>query len=240
MAIPFETVVAPDAAETTRRMGRRLVELASASRVPPFTVALSGGGTPRLLYRTLAADPFRSEMPWDRVELFFGDERAVPPSHGDSNFRMVKEALLDHVPVRAHRMAAEADDAAAYEKLLAERVAEKRGGFPVLDVVLLGVGKDGHTASLFPGTPALDETARWVVMNDVPQLDTRRMTLTYPVINNARHVWILATGADKREIVGACLAAAGDAEAQRRWPVLGVRPTHGELVWWLDETSAGG
>jgi 6-phosphogluconolactonase len=107
----------------------------------------------------------------------------------------------------------------------------------VLDVVLLGIGKDGHTASLFPGTAARGERQRWVVMNEVPQLSTRRMTFTYPVINSARHVWILATGADKQEILKSVFGAAGDPSAADRWPILGVRPTRGELVWWLDDAA---
>jgi 6-phosphogluconolactonase len=110
---------------------------------------------------------------------------------------------------------------------------------PVLDLVLLGLGEDGHTASLFPGTAALDETERWVVMNDVPQLGTRRMTFTYPLINAARRVWILVTGAGKRQIVAQCLAARISDGAAKRWPVLGVRPAAGEFIWWLDEAAAG-
>src|SRR5205085_3455500 len=124
-----------------------------------------------------------------------------PPEHPDSNYGMAKRALLDHVPVTAHRMVAEHGDAEGYARLLGERIARRRDGAPVLDVVLLGMGDDGHTASLFPGTAALTERTRWVVMNDVPQLKTRRMTLTYPVLNAAEHVWMLIAGAGKRERV---------------------------------------
>ena len=232
-----KTIVSRDAVEATRRVAERLVELSSAPGVSRFTVALSGGSTPKLLYETLAAPPFRERMPWAKVELFFGDERSVPPDHADSNFRMASEALLSKVPVKAHRMRAELGEAEAYERLLAERIPERVDGFPVLDVVLLGIGKDGHTASLFPGTAARAERERWVVMNEVPQLSTRRMTFTYPVINSARHVWILATGADKQEILKSVFGGAGDPTAADRWPILGVRPTHGELVWWLDEAA---
>jgi 6-phosphogluconolactonase len=231
------TIVARDAVDATRRVAERLVELASAPGVSRFTLALSGGSTPRLLYETLAARPFAERMPWERVELFFGDERSVPPDHADSNYRMVNEALLSKVTVKAHRMRAEIGDDESYESLLAERVEARRGGFPVLDVVLLGIGKDGHTASLFPGTGALAERSRWVVMNEVPQMATRRMTFTYPVINSARHVWILATGADKQSILKSVFAAGDDAAARERWPILGVRPTGGELVWWVDEAA---
>lgn len=233
-----EIRVAADPAALVREMAERLERLVAAAVHPPFAIALAGGATPRRLYQLLAASPLRERLAWERVELFFGDERAVPPEHPDSNFGMVARALLAHVPVRAHRMAAETDDAEAYARLLGERVAARADGVPALDLVLLGVGEDGHTASLFPGTPALDETRRWVVMNPVPQLATRRMTLTFPVINAARRVWILATGAAKRAIVAQCLAAGGDPSAARRWPVTAVRPRSGELVWWLDRAAA--
>jgi len=224
-----------DEAAVAAAVAERLVALAGAALRPPFTLALAGGSTPRRLYELLASDAFASRMPWDRVEIFFGDERAVPPDHPDSNWGMASRALLDRVPVRAHRMPAEEGDAEAYARLLAARVPARRGDVPVLDVVLLGLGEDGHTASLFPDTAALDETRRSVVMNDVPQLATRRMTLTFPAINVARHVWLLVTGARKRRLVAGCL---GGAEAGA-WPVLRVRPEDGELVWWLDDAAAG-
>lgn len=233
------TIVAKDAADATRRIATRILELAEASSVDrPLAIALSGGSTPKLLYETLATAPFGDRIPWGRVELFFGDERSVPPDHPDSNYGMVSRALLDRVEVRAHRMAADVGDAEAYERLLKERLPAANG-FPVFDVVLLGIGKDGHTASLFPGTKGLEEKQRWVVMNEVPQMSTRRMTLTFPVINNARRVWVLATGADKREIVASCLATYGRAENEARFPIQRVRPGSGELLWWLDEGSAG-
>ena len=233
MDLAGATIVAKDAADATRRIAERILDLANAATGAPLTIALSGGSTPKLLYETLAAEPFGDRIPWGRVELFFGDERSVPPDHADSNYGMVKKALLDRVEVRAHRMAADAGDAAGYEKLLKERLPAANG-FPVFDVVLLGIGKDGHTASLFPGTAALDEKQRSVVMNEVPQMNTRRMTLTFPVINNARRVWILATGADKQEILAALRAATGPT-----YPILRVHPENGELIWWLDQGSGG-
>jgi 6-phosphogluconolactonase len=233
-----ETVIGKDAEAVAAAAAARLAELAAAAPRAPFTVALAGGSTPRRLYELLAAEPLAARVPWERVECFFGDERAVAPDHPDSNFRMASEALLGRVPVTAHRMAAEAGDAGAYERLLAERIPARREGVPVLDLVLLGVGEDGHTASLFPGTRALGERMRWVVMNDVPQLGTRRMTFTFRLINAAARVWILATGARKQRIVAACLGAEGGEAGA--WPVRDVRPAHGELVWWLDEAAAGG
>jgi 6-phosphogluconolactonase len=234
----IETVVASDAADLAGRVAERFLAAAGAT-AGTFSVVLSGGSTPRRLYERLATPPFRSAVRWDAIELFFGDERAVPPEHPDSNYRMVREALLSKVAVRAHRMRAETGEAQAYEQLLRERIDAQRGGVPILDLVLLGVGADGHTASLFPGTRALDERARLVVMNEVSQLHTRRMTVTYPLLNEARRVWVLAPGADKREIVSRCLAARDEPDVVHRLPVLGVRPRDGELVWWLDAASAG-
>lgn len=205
----------------------------------PFTVALAGGSTPKRLYELLASEPYVGRVPWHQVEFFFGDERPVPPEHPDSNYGMAKRALLDQVPARAHRMEAEKDDADGYARLLGERIAKRRDGAPVLDLILLGMGDDGHTASLFPGTAALHERTRWVVMNDVPQLLTRRMTLTYPVLNAADRVWMLIAGAGKRPMVTECLAAAAHPEDPPARPILGVRPTEGELIWFLDKAAAG-
>lgn len=184
-----------------------LVDALELAQHAPFTIALSGGSTPKALYRSLAQSPL---IDWKKVELFFGDERPVPPDHADSNYRMVKEALLDHVKVQAHRMPADTGDAAAYARLLPA----------VFDLVLLGIGQDGHTASLFPGGSALEETEARVVMNDAPQ----RMTITLPVINAAKRVWILA-GPEKAHIVAQTRDVPGPLPIQR------VRPA-GELVWW--------
>jgi 6-phosphogluconolactonase len=236
MGARLETRVFDDAEAVAAAVADAIVAHAEHPAAP-FTIALSGGSTPKRLYELLAASPRRERVRWPDVELFFGDERAVPPDHPDSNYGMVKRALLDHVPVRAHRMVAEQGDADGYARLLDERIARRRDGIPVLDLVLLGIGEDGHTASLFPGTAALGERARRVVMNDVPQLHTRRMTLTYPVLNAAERVWVLIAGASKRAIVAECLAAAARDEAPR--PILAVRPTAGELVWFLDKAAAG-
>ncbi len=184
----------------------------------PFTIALSGGSTPKALYRALALSPL---IDWKKVELFFGDERPVPPDHADANFKMVKDALLDHVKVQAHRMPADTGDAAAYEQLLRARLKDG-----IFDLVLLGLGNDGHTASLFPGGSAVDETQRWVVMNDAPA----RMSITLPVINAAKRVWVLV-GADKADIVARTAGVPGPLPIQRVAPA-------GELVWWTVQGSA--
>ncbi len=239
MSTRIETLVVKDAAEMARQMAARIRSLSQSPGEAPLAIALAGGSTPRRLYETLAEPAVRAQIRWERLEFFFGDERAVPPDHPDSNYGMAWRALLSQVPATAHRMQAEAGAAAAYEELLRSRIAARHDGFPVFDLILLGMGQDGHTASLFPGTAALHESARWVVMNDVPQLGTRRMTLTYPVINAARRVWILISGGGKREIVGQCLAARSEAGREKQWPVLGVHPADGELIWWLDAVAAG-
>lgn len=158
--------------------------------IRPRTVALAGGSTPAAFYRTLAA----TQYGWDETDIFFGDERCVPPTHPDSNFRMAHETLLEHIDARVHRMRGEACDAAGYEDTL-------RGvfgpGVPSLDLVVLGLGDDGHTASLFPGDPALDEKERLVARVERP--DHARLTLTLPVLSAARVALFLVAGAGKRE-----------------------------------------
>lgn len=155
----------------------------------PRTLALAGGSTPRKLYRALAEEPY----PWEEVEVFFGDERCVPPDHPDSNFRMAREALLARVPARVHRMPGETCDAAGYERVLREALGP---GVPALDLAFLGLGEDGHTASLFPGDPALEERERLVVRVERP--DHPRLTLTYPVLNAAGLAVFLVSGPSKR------------------------------------------
>ncbi len=183
----------------TRPLRRRFLEVA---RTPgPKHIALSGGRTPRDFFHLIATQ-CRNDVPWDRVVLFQVDERCVPPDHVDSNWRQVQELILDCVPeVRAHRMRAETPGAAEeYEDLLHAELSRDSTGVPIFDLVLLGLGADGHTASLFPDTAALTETRRSVVRNTVPQLKTERITLTYPVLNAARHRWFILRGADRRDV----------------------------------------
>ncbi len=207
-----------------------------------FTVALTGGSTPRRLYELLAQPPLRREVPWDRIEFFWGDERAVPPGHPQSNYRMAREVLLHAVgvePARVHRMPAERADldtaAREYQAEMARACgADADGPPPRLDLVLLGMGADGHVASLFPGTAALAEDVRWVVGNDVPQLAVRRMTVTLPLLNRAAHVAFLVAGAAKAEALGTVLGEdrAGSLPAGR------VRPSDGGVVWFIDRAAA--
>lgn len=237
--------VAPDAGAAARAAAE-LIAAAAARAVAErgrFTLALAGGSTPRRLYELLA-DPgaeFRAGIAWDRVHVFFGDERHVPPDHPDSNHRMAREALLDHVPVASvHRMHGEEPDAAvaalAYEAELAGFFAVPPGGRPPrLDLVLLGLGADGHTASLFPGSAALEERHRWVAAPYVERLGVHRLTLTLPVLDAAREVVFLVAGADKAAAVAQVLAPA---PGSARLPAACVRPEDGALRWIVDQAAA--
>ena len=173
--------------------------------IRPRTIALAGGSTPRRLYERLAG----IDYPWAETEVFFGDERCVPPDHPDSNFRMANEALLSNVDARVHRMPGETCDAAAYERELESVFGP---AIPRFDLVLLGLGEDGHTASLFPGDPALDANDRRVVRVERP--DHARLTLTLPVLSAANIALFLVSGASKREAL-AQLLADGDIPAAR-------------------------
>jgi 6-phosphogluconolactonase len=234
----FREIVSKDRSELARTVAEGVVAL---SRVPGGerrAIALCGGSTPNALYEALAAPAFVDRVDWSRLELFFSDERSVPPDDPESNYGLAARTLLAAVkPAAAHRMVAESGDAEGYERLVRERIVRRRGAVPIFDLIFLGMGDDGHTASLFPGTRALEERQRLVVMNDVPQKDTRRMTFTYPLIDAADRVWVLIAGAGKHAMVARCREAR--ARGDRSLPVLRVSPA-GELVWWLDEAASRG
>lgn len=206
-----------------------------------FTVALSGGSTPRSLFSLLAAR-YQSEVPWKKTFFFWGDERHVPPDDPESNYRMARETLLSKIPAppeNVFRMHAEEADAARaaeqYEQDLRRFFALKPGEFPRFDLIHLGMGPDGHTASLFPGTAALNEKARLVVANWVPKFNTYRLTMTLPVLNNAANVTFLAAGADKAEVLYEVLEGSG---AGDQFPSKLIAPAGGKLVWMLDKAAA--
>jgi len=202
-----------------------------------FTIALSGGSTPKSLYSLLAVKP---GIPWDKVCFFWGDERHVPTDNPESNYGMANEALLSKVPVRSEnifRIRGEEKNAEAaalkYEHDIKAFFHLSPGEFPRLDLILLGLGPDGHTASLFPETAALNEFDRLVVANWVPKFNTYRITLTFPVLNQAACVIFLVSGADKATIAHDVLEN-GDANL----PSQRVRPTNGKLFWLLDSEAA--
>lgn len=197
-----------DRSAVMRAAADRVVELAARAVAARgrFHWALAGGSTPAALYRLLASADYVERVEWPRVHFFWGDERCVQPDHPDSNYRMAREALLDRVPLAAenvHRMQGELAPARAAERYEAEleRVFSVRNGegIPELDLILLGMGVDGHTASLFPDSPAVTEKRRWVVANDVEALAVTRLTLTLPIINAAAQAVFIVTGADKAE-----------------------------------------
>jgi len=200
-----------------------------------FAVVLAGGSTPRAMYEILARD-YRDTIDWNNVHVFFGDERSVPPDHDDSNYKMARESLLDHVPIGSvHRMQGELspDEAAeAYEHELRDFFASE--DLPKFDLILLGTGPDGHTASLFPETSALEVHDRWVVANQVLKLETTRITLTVPVISAARAVYFLVAGEGKAGPVAEILE--GDPDP-REYPASLIQPEN-EPVWMLDRAAA--
>jgi 6-phosphogluconolactonase len=196
---------------------------------------LAGGSTPESTYQILARD-YSDRIAWSKVYVFFGDERAVPPHHEDSNLKMASEVLLDHVPVgNVHRIRGELppeEAAKAYEEEL--RIFFQTEDVPRVDLILLGLGADGHTASLFPWTAALEVHDRWVVANPVPRLGTTRITLTLPVINAARAVIFLVAGEDKAEALREILEGDADPHA---YPAKLIQPP-GEPEWMLDQSAA--
>jgi 6-phosphogluconolactonase len=206
-----------------------------------FTLALSGGSTPKSLYTLIAANA-STNLPWDQMFFFFGDERHVPPDDPDSNFRMANEALLSKAPIPASnifRVPSENPDAEAvaeaYEQTLRGFFAVQPGEFPRFDLILLGLGPDGHTASLFPETAALQEKSRLVVANWVEQLKTHRITFTLPVLNAARCVAFLVSGTKKAPALHEVLEGK---EPGEKYPSKLVRPTDGELIWFVDRAAA--
>jgi 6-phosphogluconolactonase len=232
--------VHPDAEALSRAVARALLHrITEITRDGTrFSLALAGGSTPRTLYRVLAAE-YRDKIPWAQVDLFWGDERYVSWDDQHSNYRLVRETLLDHVPIpgrNVHPMPTdfpEPDEAAlAYERTLRNRFS---GPWPRMDLILLGMGADGHTASLFPGSPALGEQKRWVVAVQGPAEPRVRLTLTLPVLNCAASVFLLVTGAEKADALRRALTGSPDPSA---CPAGAVRPAGGALVWWVDEKAA--
>jgi 6-phosphogluconolactonase len=208
-----------------------------------FTVALSGGSTPKALYSLLASDAsFKSQVPWDKTHFFWGDERHVPPDHADSNYRMTNDTMLANAPVPAgnvHRIKGELEDARQaaedYERALRDFFKLAPGQLPRFDLVLLGMGPDGHTASLFPGTKALSEQQHLVVANWVEKFDSYRITLTLPVLNNAACVVFLVSGAEKADTL--CAVLSGEAGAEP-YPSQLIHPTRGRLIWLVSSEAA--
>lgn len=203
------------------------------------TLVLSGGSTPKSVYNLLATEPLGSQIEWANLHVFWGDERCVPPTHHESNFRMSSESLLQRITIpenNVHRIQAErpAHEAAElYAQELSRFFVLKESQIPRFDVVLLGLGEDGHTASLFPGTTILNETRRTVADVFVPKLNASRISMTYPVFNNARVIMFLVAGHAKAEIVRDVLES-----VEHRYPAQRIQPDAGTLFWLLDDAAA--
>ena len=244
MATEPRIIVRPNLQELSREAAARFQRLAddSIAAAGRFSVALSGGSTPRALYGLLAEPPFREAIDWPRVHLFWGDERFVPPDHPDSNYRLARETFISRASIPAgnvHRIPTEGrhPEAAAtqYEETLHRFFAVPKGGVPRFDLVLLGLGADGHTASLFPGSPALSESHRLVVATHVPKLAAWRLTLTPPMLRGARHVVFLVSGSEKAHALQEVLEGPYDPE---RLPAQLVRLEEGDVTWLVDEAAA--
>lgn len=232
--------VCADLNELSRRAADAAVHaiIEAVRRRGACTVVLSGGSTPHTLYGLMATQ-FRDRIPWAHVHVFWSDERYVPARNPASNYRMAREALLDHVPCptdNVHPMPTSfpSPEAAAqdYERTLRRYFGDR---WPKFDVVLLGLGADGHTASLFPGSPALQEQRRWVVAVVAPADPPSRLTLTFPVLTRAANLYVLAAGSTKAEALRHVLSGR---PAPNTYPAAGVRSTEGALIWWVDRDAA--
>jgi 6-phosphogluconolactonase len=239
--------IVADAAALYRAAAEEFVQRAEAAvrERGSFAVALAGGSTPKGLYTLLAGDgagSFKARVPWDRSHFFWGDERHVPPDHPDSNYRMAYEAMLSRVmvpPEQIHRIKTENPDAGQaaeqYEQVLREFFRLQPGQWPRFDLVLLGMGPDGHTASLFPGTDAIHEQVRLVAAPWVQKFNTHRVTLTPPVLNHSAAVIFMVSGSDKAETLQAVLEGGYEPD---RLPSQVVRPAEGALLWLVDRAAA--
>ena len=205
-----------------------------------FAICLSGGSTPQALYEKLAADPYRGRLPWDRLYWFFGDERFVPHDDADSNYRMAREALLDHAPVPPANVMPIAGTgsperaAADYQALLSAYYGSQALDMsrPLFDVTFMGLGEDGHTASLFPGNPALEETQKWVTAVTDPSVKQKRINLTYPALACSDVMAFLVAGEGKRAVLKRVLSGDRSAPAARATAI-------GELIWFVDDAALG-
>jgi 6-phosphogluconolactonase len=235
--------VCRDAEALTRTAARQFVDWAwqSIARAGKFCVALSGGHTPLAMYSLLATAEYRAQVDWPRVHLFWGDERAVPPENSESNYGAVRRELLLKVPippVNVHRMHAESANmgraAHDYEEALRQNLALDDHGFPRFHLIMLGMGVEGHTASLFPGSRTLRHTSRWVSTPLVAKLGARRMTLTLPVLDAAERILFMITGSDKAALLKQVLEGTTDPPV----PAQMVQPRNGERYFLLDEAAA--
>jgi len=239
-----EIRILAEGAAIAKRAAQEFIQAAASAvrEKNAFNVALAGGSTPKALYSLLVSDPaLRSQVPWDKTHLFFGDERHVPPDHPDSNFRMASEAMISKSPLKPAQVTRikgenpDADQAALeYEKTLRNFFDLKAGDFPRFDLLLVGMGNEGHTLSLFPGTKALHADGRIAVRNWVGKLDTDRITLTAPAASNSAEILFMVTGADKAPALKSVLEGPFEPE---QLPAQSLQPKNGKLLWLVDAAA---
>ena len=235
-----EVKIYQDATHLTQAAVEQFVQLAqdSINERGEFTVALSGGSTPKPIYLELGKPKYQTLLDWKHIHLFWGDERHVLATHPDSNFRMVQEQLLMNVPIpeeNIHRVPAELEIQAAAVKYEAELKSYFSGELPRFDLIFLGMGEDGHTASLFPCSAGLDEEVRWFIANFAPKEETWRLTLTKQAINAARNILVVVQGASKAGMLADVLTGPDDPEVK---PIQLIEPKDGKMIWLIDEASA--
>src|SRR2546421_5896731 len=233
----------PDTNTLSREAAQFIVRLANEAIVTHgrFTIALSGGSTPKVLYSLLGDEPYRSQIDWAQVDIFWSDERCVPPDSEESNYHLAQQVLLNKIPIPAsqvHRMPADQPDRDIASQAYTEEMQRTFGtnGIPNFDLIQLGMGPEGHTASLFPHQPSLHEQQRLVMSVSVPKPPPPRLTFTPPILNAARHVLFLVTGSEKADAVQAVLEGPYQPD---EYPAQIVRPTNGEVTWMLDTAAAG-
>lgn len=219
------------------------IRSAGEAKNRPFRVALSGGSTPSKLYRLLASPDCANRVKWPRVQFYFGDERCVPPDHAESNYKLAHDTLFQPLGIEAtqiFRIEAEAgqpDQAARrYEETIRQQFEIPSPAWPRFDLILLGLGDDGHTASLFPGSPALDEKIRAVVASESPRGATHRITFTAPLINHARSIVFMVTGLHKAPVIRTVLE--DDTVKANQYPAKLIQPVEGQLIWYFDRAAA--
>ncbi len=235
--------VCPNQQDLFEKSAAEFVRLArtAASANGRFTVALSGGSTPKGAYEILARSDLQRRIPWPRVHLFWGDERCVPSHHPESNYRMAEKSLISLVPIpleNVHRIATEREPneaAAAYERTLRKVFNLSENELPRFDLILLGIGSDAHTASLFPGSAGLNEKKRLVIAHKVDKLEAWRITLTPAVLNQAARTVFLVSGTDKAQAVREVMKGTYE---PKRLPAQLIRPAKGSLLWLLDQEAA--
>ena len=239
-----EFQVFPDNAELTHSAADYFLHHASRAIQTggQVTIALAGGSTPKALYSLLATPPYQEQLDWGKVHMFWGDERHVPPDHQESNFRMAQHAMLSRLPIPAtqiHRMEGDRSDAQeaadAYESLLQKHFKLAPPHIPKFDLIFLGLGPDGHTASLFPGTTAVHEHERWIAAPWVEKFHTYRITMTPVLLNQASHIAFLVSGQDKSTALHAVLEGPYQPD---KFPAQVIRPVHGKITWFLDKAAA--